>query len=1488
MPLNGLHPLETLLRERIVLLDGAMGTMVQQCKLSESEYRGERFKDWTGKDLKGCLEILLLTRPNVIADIHRRYLEAGADIIETNTFSGTSIGLHDFLFKGEPTGKRKDLEFFQRVVDDEELSDRVAEINLQAVRVARQAADEVLERTGQRRFVGGSMGPLPVAASLSPDVNDPSFRAANFDQIRKAYSQQAAALLEGGVDLLLVETIFDTLNSKAAIAAISELFERTGKRVPLIISGTVTDRSGRILSGQTVEAFLISIAHANPLVVGLNCALGPAEMEPYIEELAHAASGSYVAAYPNAGLPDPLSPTGFPETPESLAPQLQKWATNGWLNIVGGCCGTTPEHIRLIAERVRDLPPRRVELPSPGSARAARADFGAVAEMSAGPSYSKRRLPHFERPWTKYAVTFSTRDRRELSTGERDIVLESVLYAHEHAQYDLYVASVLPDHVHLLFEPQVKEQGGEGGSVFWSLPEILQGIKSSTAHRINKSRGTAGPVWEKESFDRMIRSESDLQEKFSYICRNPWDAGVAREGEDYPWLWTPEDSLAVAPKTARGALALPGVADTALHLSGLEPLNITAETGLVVVGERTNITGSPKFSKLILAGDFEAALTVARQQVKGGANILDVNMDEGMIDSEAAMTKFLQLIGSEPEIARVPIMIDSSKWSVIEAGLKCVQGKAVVNSISLKNGEEEFLRHAALVRQYGAAVIVMAFDETGQADNFERRIEVCERAYELLTQRAGIAPNDIIFDPNILTVATGLEEHRNYAVDFLEAVRWIKGNLRGARTSGGVSNISFSFRGNNTVREAMHAAFLYHAIQAGLDMAIVNAGQLAVYEQIEPELKTRVEDVLLNRREDATERLVEFAENVKGAKKTPIEKEAWRHEPVEERLSHALVKGIVDFIEADTEEARQKFRRPLEVIEGPLMAGMSVVGDLFGAGKMFLPQVVKSARVMKKAVAYLLPFMEAEKRADAKPQARVVMATVKGDVHDIGKNIVGVVLQCNNYEVIDLGVMVPAPKILETARELKADVIGLSGLITPSLDEMVHVAQEMEREGFTLPLLIGGATTSRAHTAVKIAQHYRSSTVHVLDASRAVGVVSQLLSAETKEAFDRKTRADYERLREEHAAKSREKKLISLEDARANRTPIDWAGYTPPKPEFVGPRVYSSDPGSARASRAGFGASPKQSFPEQVRDGEGAIAGTRGACAPQTKTISLDDLIPCIDWSPFFHTWELRGRYPAIFEDPIVGQQARELFDDAQKLLNRIREEKLLTARGVFAFWPAKAVGDDVQIFHDEARTQPLATFHFLRQQIQKPTGQFNHCLADYIAPDATDYLGGFAVTAGIGADELAAKFAADHDDYNAILTKALADRLAEAFAEFLHREARRAWGFGTEEKLSADDLIRERYRGIRPAAGYPASPDHTEKRTLFDLLEAEKATGIVLTESFAMHPGASVSGLYFSHPDSKYFGVGTIADDQVRDYAVRKNVDVGYVEKWLAPNLGR
>jgi 5-methyltetrahydrofolate--homocysteine methyltransferase len=1235
-----LHPVETLLRQRIVVLDGAMGTMIHRLKLTETDYRGDRFRTWQGKDLRGALELLLITKPDVIEKIHAQYLEAGADIIETNTLNATTIGQHEFLFTGR-FPQRKDPEFFERVLADETLRELVHEMNVNAGRIARRAADRVANETRSPRFVAGSIGPMPVTASLSPDVNDPSFRPITFDQLRRSYSEQVASLLEADVDLLLVETIFDTLNAKAALFAISETFDKLGKKIPIAISGTVTDRSGRTLSGQTVEAFLTSVAHAKPLIVGLNCALGPDELEPWVEELSRT-SPFYFSVYPNAGLPDPLSETGFPETPETFAPKLKRWAESGWLNIVGGCCGTTPEHIRAIAETVRDCKPRNIE-------------------------------------------------------------------------------------------------------------------------------------------NRESRIENRLQ------------------------------------------------------LSGLEPLNITPEFGFVVIGERTNITGSPRFSKLILADDFEGALVIARQQVQNGANILDVNMDEGMIDSEAAMTRFLNMIASEPEIARIPIMIDSSKWSVIEAGLKCVQGKAVVNSISLKNGEEEFLRQARLIRRFGAAVIVMAFDEHGQADNFQRKIDICARAYQLLTERTDFPANDIVFDPNILTIATGLDEHSNYAVDFINATRWIKNNLPAVRVSGGVSNISFSFRGNNAVREAMHAAFLFHAIRAGLDMAIVNAGQLAVYEEIEPELRERVEDVLLNRRDDATERLIDFAENFKTKGKAKVKDEAWRAQAVEERLKHALVHGVVDYIDIDTEEARKKTERPLDVIEGPLMAGMSVVGDLFGSGKMFLPQVVKSARVMKKAVAYLMPFMEAEKTSGAKPQGRIVMATVKGDVHDIGKNIVGVVLQCNNYDVVDLGVMVPAAKILETAREKNADAIGLSGLITPSLDEMVHVAQEMERENFKLPLLIGGATTSRAHTAVKIAPHYHESTVHVLDASRAVGVVNSLLNPKQKAAFDSKTHAEYEALRKAHGARMREKKLLTLEQARANRTAIDWPNYLPPKPDFAGVREIS---------------------------------------------LSIVDLRDYIDWSPFFHVWELRGRYPAILDDKIVGKQARELFDDVQEIFDAIARDNSLRPRGVFGFWRAHSLGDDVDLPAAGAR------FYFLRQQMQKPGEQFNHCLADFVAPQGDDFLGGFAVSIH-GGDQVAEKFKAAHDDYNAIIAKALADRLAEAFAEYLHRQARIAWGFGRDEDLSNEDLIREKYRGIRPAPGYPACPDHIQKRTLFDLLGAEKTIDIKLTESFAMHPAASVCGFYFAHPEAKYFGVGQIGRDQVLDYAKRRGESAAAVERRLGPNLG-
>jgi 5-methyltetrahydrofolate--homocysteine methyltransferase len=981
---NASHPFAALLQKRVVVLDGAMGTTLQRLGLTEADYRGERFRNWKGKDLKGAIELLLLTKPESVERVHEEYLRAGADVIETNTFSATTIGLHEFLFDGKPNDGRKDPEFFDCVVNDVELRETVREINNTAARMAREAADRVSTETGEQRFVAGALGPLPVTASLSPDVNDPGFRAVIFDQIKQSYRDQIDALLAGGVDLLLVETVFDTLNAKAALFAIAEAFEENP--IPLIVSGTITDRSGRTLSGQTLEAFLTSIAHANPLMVGLNCALGPDEMNSFIEELARVAP-TFVSAYPNAGLPDPLSETGFPETPETFAPKVLQWARNGWLNMVGGCCGTTPAHIAAFAAAAKQLPPRK--------------------------------------------------------------------------------PPIIPN----------------------SAPNDISSPGSDRA-----------------------AEKSEIQ--------NPQSA-------------------------------------SSLRLSGLEPLNITRDFGFAVIGERTNITGSPKFSKLILAGDFEGAVAVARQQVANGANLIDINVDEGMLDSEATMTRFLNLVSSEPEIARVPIMIDSSKWSVIEAGLKCAQGKSVVNSISLKNGEEEFLRQARLVRRYGAAVIVMAFDERGQADNLARRIEICRRAYELLRQRLDFPASDIIFDPNVLTVATGLEEHRNYAVDFIEATRWIKKNLPGTRVSGGISNISFSFRGNNAVREAMHAAFLYHAIRAGLDMGIVNAGQLAVYEEIEPELRERVEDVLLNRRDDATERLVEFADRVKVKVREQVQEKAWRSSPVEERLKHALVQGVVDFIEADTEEARRKFPKPLQVIEGPLMAGMSVVGDLFGAGKMFLPQVVKSARVMKKAVAYLMPFMEAEKTASAKPQARIVMATVKGDVHDIGKNIVGVVLQCNNYEVIDLGVMVPAAKILETARMVNADIVGLSGLITPSLDEMVHVAQEMERENFRVPLLIGGATTSRAHTAVKIAPHYQSSTVHVLDASRAVGVVNKLVNPNSSKSFDQETRADYERLRAEHSAKIGQRNLLVIGEAKANAPKIAWGNYSPPKPEFLGVRAFS-------------------------------------------------------------------------------------------------------------------------------------------------------------------------------------------------------------------------------------------------------------------------------------------------------------------------------------------
>ncbi len=1234
------HLLERLLQERVVILDGAMGTMIQMHNLDEAAFRGTRFQDWT-KDLRGNNDVLSITQPGIIEGIHREYLEAGADIIETNTFNSTSVSLADY-------GMEK----------------LAHELNVAGARVAKSAATQFMKDHPERTcFVAGALGPTNRTASLSPDVNNPAFRAITFDQLVEAYHEQAKALIEGGVDVLMVETVFDSLNSKAALFAIDTFFNETGRRVPLMVSFTITDLSGRTLSGQTVEAYWNSISHASMLSVGINCALGAQQMRPYIEELSNIAP-VYVSCYPNAGLPNAFG--GFDQTPDLMAADLRDFGANGWLNMVGGCCGSTPAHIRAIANAVRDIKPR--------------------------------------------------------------------------------------------IRPTV------------------------------------------EAFSRF---------------------------------------------------------------SGLEPLTLRPETNFVNVGERTNVTGSPKFAKLILAGNFEEALAVARQQVVGGAQIVDVNMDEGMLDSEQAMSTFLNLIASEPDIARVPLMIDSSKWSVIETGLKHVQGKSIVNSISLKEGEEAFREKARLVRRYGAAVIVMAFDKDGQADTFERKIEICKRSYDILTKEIGFPPQDIIFDPNILTVATGIEEHNGYAVAFIECTRWIKENLPHAKVSGGVSNISFSFRGNNAVREAMHAAFLYHAIKAGLDMGIVNPGMLAVYEEIPKDLLELVEDVLLNRNPEATDRLVRFAESVKQKTGVVQQEDAWRQGSVEERLSHALVKGIVEFIEKDTEEARQKFGRPISVIEGPLMAGMNIVGDLFGSGKMFLPQVVKSARVMKKAVAYLLPFMDEEKRLSGsnETQGKILMATVKGDVHDIGKNIVGVVLGCNNYEVIDLGVMVPSDKIIKAAIEHKVSIVGLSGLITPSLDEMVHVAREMQRNGLKLPLLIGGATTSKIHTAVKIAHHYDPPVVHVLDASRAVGVVSKLLSKEHKAEFEASVRADHEKARQQHA--SRVQKLITVTEARERRFDFGAEEYLPAKPQFLGVRSIDSQPDPDTDS----------------------------------ESVSIDDLIPLIDWSPFFHTWELRGRYPSILENKDYGEEARKLFNEAQALLEKIRTERSLRLRGVYGIFPANSHGDDVRLYTDETRGSVAATFYFLRQQMEKRPGDPNYCLADFVAPEAgspeskgkpalPDYVGAFAVSTGFGLDSIVKDFRSDQDDYNAIMAEALADRLAEAFAEFLHRKVRREWGIEPAEALTAEQLISEQYRGIRPAAGYPASPDHTEKQTLWDLMQVEQRTGIKLTESFAMWPGSSVSGLYFSHPKSCYFGVGKLDRTQLVDYHTRKGQSLEEVEKWLGPWL--
>jgi len=1267
------HPLFQILQNRIAIIDGAMGTTIRTYGMKEADIRGERFKNST-KDLLNNGDLFSLTQPTMICDIHRRFLEAGADIIETNTFGATSITQSEF-FVDDPRerGGRKDPEFYQKIVDDSFLDGLAWEINEQSARQCREWADRVANATGRPRFVAGAIGPLTVSLSNSPDADDAGFRVATFDQVKKAYTQQIRALIAGGSDLLLVETIFDSLNAKAALVAIREVFDADGRELPVMISAAVGRGGETMISAQTIEAFWNAVEHVKPLSVGLNCSLGPDLMYPFLAQLAEKSTAA-ISCYPNAGLPNPLAPTGFDLGPADMGRFLGDFAKGGLINIAGGCCGNTPEHIAAIAKALEGKHPREWNVPASQPAR--------------------------------------------------------------------------------------------GASV--SIPANID-----------------------------------------------------------------------APQEIRP-----------LRLSGSQPF--TQQPGVyIMIGERTNVAGSPKFAKLIKEGKYEEAVAIARQQVENGANVIDICMDEGMIDGVAAMTRFLQLLASEPEVAKVPFMVDSSKWEVIEAGLKCLQGKGIVNSISLKEGEEKFRVNAAKVLKYGAAVVVMAFDEQGQAATFEDRIRICERAYRILVDEVGFPPEDIIFDPNILTVATGMEEHNNYALDFINATRWIKTNLPHAKVSGGVSNISFSFRGNNKVREAMHSAFLYHAIAAGMDMGIVNAGMLEVYEEIEPHLKELVEDVLLNRRPDATERLVELGETLKGTTSAAAEKvaEEWRNGTVEARIAHALVKGIDMYIEADAEEARVKLGRPLAVIEGPLMAGMGVVGDLFGAGKMFLPQVVKSARVMKKAVAHLTPFMEAEKAAMVaagevvKAQGKILLATVKGDVHDIGKNIVGVVLACNNYDVIDLGVMVSCERILERAREEKADIIGLSGLITPSLDEMTHVAREMERQGFKLPLIIGGATTSRAHTAVKIAPHYSEPVVHVLDASRAVPVTTSLLSEEGKSEFVAKHRAEYEALRKAHAAPRQP--VVDLQTARSRRTPIAWRAEDLPAPAFTGVRVL--------------------------------------------EDFSLATLREFIDWTPFFHAWELKGVYPRILEDAKQGEQARQIFAEANLLLDRIIAEKLLTARGVYGFFPASAANDDVELYADASRATTIECFHFLRQQANREGAEPCRSLADFIAPKQAgfpDHIGAFAVTSGIGLKELCDSFRAVHDDYNAIMAEAIADRLAEAFAECLHKRVRDEWGFGQAENLAPADLIQEKYRGIRPAAGYPACPDHTEKSTLWRLLDVEKNTGMKITESFAMWPGSSVSGLYFAHPESRYFSLGKIGRDQVTDYAVRKAMSESEVERWLGPNL--
>jgi 5-methyltetrahydrofolate--homocysteine methyltransferase len=1215
----------SLIKRRLVILDGAMGTMIQRHRLTEAEFRGSRFVEWRS-DLRGNNDLLSITQPEIIAGIHREYLLAGADVISTNTFNSTPVSQSDYRMEA-----------------------LVGELNLAAARLARHVADDVGAATGQPRFVAGALGPTGRTASLSPDVNDPGFRNISFDELVDGYATAARALVEGGVDLILIETVFDTLNAKAALYAVRQVLDELSSDLPLVVSGTITDASGRTLSGQTTEAFWNSIRHARPIAVGLNCALGGKQLRPYIEELARIADTN-VCAYPNAGLPNAFGE--YDETPEQTAQILREFAASGFLNMVGGCCGTTPDHIRAIASAVANLAPR-----------------------------------------------------------------------------------VIP----------------------------------------------------------------------------------------------------VIPRACR--------------LSGLEPLTIDAGSLFVNVGERTNVTGSAKFRKLIEANDYAAAVDIARQQVANGAQIIDVNMDEGMLDSQAAMTKFLSLIAGEPDIARVPVMIDSSKWSVIEAGLKCVQGKSIVNSISLKEGEAAFLEHARKVMRYGAAMVVMAFDEAGQADTIERKVQISRRAYKLLTEGLDFPPEDIIFDPNIFAVATGIEEHNRYSLDFIEATAQIKELMPDVHVSGGVSNVSFSFRGNDPVREAMHSVFLYHAIRAGLSMGIVNAGQLAIYEDIPADLRERVEDVILARRDDATERLLEIAERYKGGGSVKRGDDLeWRKLPVAERLQHALIKGLDEFVLSDTEEARLEAKRPLDVIEGPLMDGMNIVGDLFGAGKMFLPQVVKSARVMKKAVSVLIPYIEKEKSGTSRSNGKVVIATVKGDVHDIGKNIVGVVLQCNNFEVVDLGVMASCEKILEAATREKADFIGLSGLITPSLDEMVHVAKEMQRLGYTQPLLIGGATTSPAHTAVKIDPQYAGAVIYVKDASRSVGVCQQLVTKDTREAYVANIKAENEVRREQHRNKSAKAPQLSLGHARAKKFKIDWQAYTPPVPSFLGVRSFADYP--------------------------------------------LDELVPYIDWMPFFNAWEFAGKFPEILSDAVVGEAASSLYADATRMLERLVRERWLEARAVVGFFAANTVGDDdVNVYTDDSRQSVAVRLHHLRQQKSKPQDQAQLCLADFIAPAQSgraDYIGAFAVTAGIGIDERVAAFEAAHDDYSSIMLKALADRLAEAFAERMHERVRRElWGYAPGESLDGTALIREEYQGIRPAPGYPACPDHTEKATLWTRLDPVKHAGIQLTESFAMFPTAAVSGFYFSHPRSHYFGVGKIDRDQVANYAQRKGMDLAQAERWLAPILG-